>query len=109
MVCGVDQEMWALPRLVFPGDHFLPSWHSQSSYVGDSRFHTPSMLFRIRTLHFDFDRAYLNPICDAPPGIARDLKWIDRVRNHRLTETEIILSNRVANPIPRIIQGLAKS
>ena len=65
------------------------------------------MLFRIRTHYFDFNRAYLSPIRDADPSITRELKWIDRVRNYGSTETEIVLGNRVAGAIPRIIERLA--
>src|SRR6266581_2254981 len=100
--------MWAIPRLVLPEDHFLPTWQSRSSDVGDSLFHATLMLFRIRTRYFDFNRFYLSSIRDADPSVARELKWIDRVRNHSSTETEIVLGDRVANTIPRIVERLAE-
>ena len=65
------------------------------------------MLFRIGTHYFDFNRPYLSTVRDANPGIAGDLKWIDRIRNHGSTETEIVRGDRITGAIPRVVERLA--
>ncbi len=105
--CGVNHDMWAVPRLVFPANDFLPSWQSQSGDIGASCFHAVSMLLRIRTCDLDFDSPYLRPMRDADPSIAHELKWIDGVGNHGSTETKIVLGDRIADAIASVFEGLA--
>ncbi len=65
------------------------------------------MLFRVGTHHLDFNRAYLCPARHAHPSIAGEPKWIDRIRDHGLTETEILFGERITDTIPSVVKGLA--
>ncbi|MGC2538681.1 MAG: hypothetical protein WA350_18000, partial [Candidatus Sulfotelmatobacter sp.] len=85
----------------------MPSRQSQSTDIGDSRFYPVSMLHRIRARDLDFDSSCLRPIRDTYPSIPCESKWIDGVRNHGSTETEIIFGDHVTNAIARIIERVA--
>ena len=65
------------------------------------------MLRRIRARDLDFDSSSLRPIRDTYPSIPCESKWIDGVRNHGSTETEIIFGDHVTNAIARIIERVA--
>jgi hypothetical protein len=67
------------------------------------------MFVRIRTYDFDLNGADWHPARHYGPGIARELKWINGVRNHGAAEAEVVLRDRVADAIARIIKRLADS
>ena len=66
------------------------------------------MFFRIGTRHFDFYFTYVRAARNCDPSIARQRNWIYRICNHRSTETQVILSDRVADAISGVIDRLAE-
>jgi hypothetical protein len=61
----------------------------------------------IRTHDFDLNGADPYPARHSSPRIARELKRINGVRNHSVAKAEVILRDRVADAIARIIKRLA--
>jgi hypothetical protein len=55
---------------------------------------------------FDLNGADWHPARRNGPRIARELKWINGVRNHGAAEAEVVLRDRVADAIARIIKRL---
>src|SRR5450631_2415829 len=66
------------------------------------------MLVCIRTLDLNFNRAHLRALRYVEPSIASKLNGIDRVRDHRSMEAEIILGDRVAYAIARVVEGVGE-
>ena len=67
----------------------------------------PDDLWHLTTLDLDFNRPDLHAVRYLDPRIASHLKRIHRVRNHRSTNSEVIIGDRVGNAIPRILERLA--
>src|ERR1700732_1435941 len=64
------------------------------------------MFAGIRTLDLDFNSADLHAVGYFDPGVASQRKRIHRVGNHRSTDSEVVLGNRVANAVPCIVERL---
>lgn len=95
--------MLAIPWVVLPRDHLFPSRQPQAGDVGDSRLHPASMFVGVRALDLDFDDADLRGVRNFDPSISSYLKRIDRIRNHRPTDSEVISGDCVGDTVPRII------
>jgi len=66
------------------------------------------MLLCIGTRHFDFYCVYARATRNCDPSITGHRKWIHRICNHRPTDTQVVLGDRVADAVSGIIDRLAK-
>jgi hypothetical protein len=103
---GVNHEMFAIPWMVLPRNQLFPGRQSQTGNVHDSRLHAASMLLSVRAHDLDFDGTNLYRVCYFNPSIPSELKWIDRVRDHRSTNSKIVLRDCVGGAVTCIVESL---
>ncbi len=86
----------------------MPSRQPQAGDIGRSCLHALAMLLRVRTNQLNFSSAYPRPMRNSYPGITRQMNRINRIRNHRSTESKIVLSDCIGDPIASVVDGLAQ-
>src|SRR5579863_8129770 len=101
----IDLSGRSIARYVLAVHYFLPSRPSEALNVRGPRLDAPSVLLRIRTYDLDLDGEHARPLCDLDPRLARDLGWIDGVGDDRQPEPQVVLCDRVRDPISFVVDG----
>ena len=70
LACGVDNQVFALPRPVIARQYLLPCRQSQSPNVASTRFNASTMFVHIGALDLNFERWDVRSVGDGHPGIA---------------------------------------
>jgi hypothetical protein len=104
---GVDYYVLTFPRFVFTRDNFFPAWQAESTNVYRSCFHTLTMELRVRADHLNFNGACMSPMGNVDPGIATQLNWIHRIRDHSSTQAKVVLRDRIGDTISLVVYRLA--
>jgi hypothetical protein len=100
--------MLAFPFMVLAGSDVFPSGRVQSGNVNDSLPHPTPMLVAVGALYLDFWEGDSCGVRYCNPSVTSQPNRIDRIRDHRSTDSKIVFRDRVGNPIPDIINGLAQ-
>jgi hypothetical protein len=102
-------QMFTIPGLVFSCDHFGPCWHRQARNVRHSRLDSPTVLLRGRALDFDLHRRDPGTLRHVHPGIASQLKRVDRISNYGSANAEIVFRDSVGYAVTNVVQGLVNA
>src|SRR5262249_5699259 len=105
---GVNHKMLTVPCMVLAGSDVFPSGRVQSGNVNDSLPHPTPMFIAVEALHLDFYEGNSCGVRYCDPSVTSQVNRIDRIRDHRSTDSKVVFSDRVGNPIPDIIDGLAQ-
>ena len=101
----IDHDVLTVPCPVVTGEDLVPRRATQRGDRSQPLFDPSAMFLFVRTLDLDFRQADSRASRDGAPGIAGDRQGINGIGNHDATEAEIVLRNRVADTIARVVDG----
>ena len=62
------------------------------------------MLEAVRALDLNLNDRDLHPVGDFKPRIACDWHRVDRVGNHSVAEAQVVIGDRIADPITGVVK-----